>query len=53
MSQAKRNWEEKLAHYEYELSITADPSRKFELRRMIEECQKEIEKLAKKIVSAQ
>lgn len=49
MSQAKRNWEEKLAHYEYELSITADPSRKFELRRMIEECQKEIEKLEKKI----
>jgi len=49
LEQAKRNWEAKLAHYQYELSITADPSRKFEFRRTIEECQKEIEKLEKKI----
>lgn len=52
LEQAKRNWEAKLAHYEYELSITADPSRKFELPKRIQECQKEIEKLEKIINSS-
>jgi hypothetical protein len=29
LEDAKRNWEEKLAHYQCELAITADASRKF------------------------
>jgi ABC-type branched-subunit amino acid transport system substrate-binding protein len=49
LEQAKRNWEEQLAHYECELAITADAYRKFELLKRIEECQKEIEKLEKTI----
>ena len=35
LEDAKRNWEEKLAHYQCELAITADASRKFELRKGI------------------
>jgi len=37
LEDAKRNWEEKLAHYQCELAITADASRKFELRKGIQE----------------
>jgi len=53
LEQAKRNWEEKLAHYQCELAITADASRKFELRKGIQECEKEIEKLEKTINSSE
>ena len=51
LEQTKRNWEEKLAEYEYELSITASAPQKFELRKRIEECQQEIERITKKIES--
>ncbi|AVQ73925.1 hypothetical protein B5D77_23925 [Microcystis sp. MC19] len=53
LEDAKRNWEEKLAHYQCELAITADASRKFELRKGIQECEKEIEKLEKTINSSE
>lgn len=49
LEQAKRNWEEKRAYYERELSIVANPSQKFELRKRIEECDKKIESLEKKL----
>lgn len=49
--EARRNYEEKIGNYEIELSITHDESKKFELRKKIEECQKEIERLNLKIVS--
>ena len=45
LEQAKRKWEEKLAHYEYELSITAGAPQKFELRERIQECQEEIKRI--------
>ena len=48
LEQTKRNWEEKLAEYEYELSITASAPQKFELRKRIEECQQEIERITNK-----
>ncbi len=51
LEQAKRKWKEKLAHYEYELSITASAENKFELRERIQECQQEIERITKKIES--
>lgn len=49
LEQAKRNWEEKRAYYERELSIVANPSQKFELKKRIEECEQEIESLEKKL----
>ena len=45
LEQAKRKWEEKLANYEYELSISSSAPQKFELRERIQECQKEIQRL--------
>lgn len=49
LEQAKRNWEEQRAYYERELSIVANPSQKFELKKRIEECEQEIESLEKKL----
>jgi hypothetical protein len=45
LEQAKRKWEEKLAHYEYELSITASAENKFELRERIQQCEEEIKRI--------
>lgn len=45
LKKAKRNWEEKLYYFEYELSIIASPSEKFELQKRIQECEEKIEKL--------
>ena len=45
LKQALRNWQEKLAHFEYELSITASAEKKFELRKYIEECDTAIQRL--------
>ncbi|NEP54656.1 MAG: hypothetical protein F6K65_40035, partial [Moorea sp. SIO3C2] len=47
--QALLNWKEKVANYELELSITASPEQKFELRKKIEECEKEIERIQKEL----
>jgi predicted RNase H-like nuclease (RuvC/YqgF family) len=51
LEQAKRNWEEKLAEYEYEFSITASAPQKFELRKKIEECDEEIKRINTKLES--
>ena len=52
LEQAKRKWEEKLGHYEYELSITSSAPQKFELRDRIQECEQEIERIKAKINSS-
>jgi NB-ARC domain len=49
IEQALTTWEEKLATYECELSSSANPSLKFELRKGIQECQEEIERLKQRI----
>ena len=49
LKQALRNWQEKLAHFEYELSYTASAEKKFELRKQIEECDTEIQRLKTRI----
>ncbi len=51
LEQAQSTWQEKLAHYEYELSITNDAGQKFELKKKIEECQVEIKRLETEIDS--
>jgi hypothetical protein len=51
LEQALSNWQEKLASYERELSITASSSQKFELEKRIEECQQEIERIRASIRS--
>ncbi|CUR30628.1 GUN4 domain protein (fragment) [Planktothrix tepida PCC 9214] len=45
LKQALRNWQDKLAHFEYELSYTASAEKKFELRKCIEECDTAIQRL--------
>ena len=45
LKQAKNKWEEKLAHYEYELSLTASAENKFELRERIKQCEEEINRI--------
>lgn len=45
LEQAKRNWEEKRAYFEQQLSITANAQEKFELNQRIQECEKEIKKI--------
>ncbi len=51
LKQAKRNWEEQRAYYERELSITASPAQKFELRKRIEECKKKIKEIEAELKS--
>jgi hypothetical protein len=53
LEQAQRKWEEKLAHYEYELSITASAENKFELRERIQQCEQEITRIKNKLMSFQ
>ena len=38
-------WREKLAAFQREEAITADPARRFELKKLIEECQQKIQEL--------
>ena len=51
LEQALSNWQEKLGKFEYEHSITASPSQKFDLEKKIEECQQEIERIRASIRS--
>ncbi len=38
-------WREKLAAFQRDEAITGDPARKFELKKLIEECQQTIQEL--------
>lgn len=51
LEQALKNWQAKLAEFEYELSITSNAEQKFELKRKIKECEGEIERLKTSIDS--
>ncbi|MFB2917107.1 MULTISPECIES: hypothetical protein [Aerosakkonema] len=51
LEQALKNWQAKLAEFEYELSITSSAEQKFELRQKIKECEAEIQRLQAKINS--
>jgi predicted MPP superfamily phosphohydrolase len=51
LEQALETWQEKLAAYECDLSLSADPSLKFELRKRIQECEREIERISIKLKS--
>ena len=42
---AQEIWQEKLAHFQREEAITADPQVKFQLKKLIQECQQKIEEL--------
>src|SRR5262245_20355304 len=42
---AVQRWEEKLAYLESEFAVTSDPVQKFEVKKRIEECTQEIERL--------
>jgi septal ring factor EnvC (AmiA/AmiB activator) len=45
LEQTLRNWQEKLAYFENELSITASSMQKFELQKRIQECEREIKRI--------
>jgi branched-chain amino acid transport system substrate-binding protein len=45
LEKALKNWQDKLANHELELSITASQSQIFESRNRIEQCEKEIERI--------
>ncbi|NET40120.1 MAG: hypothetical protein F6K19_50645, partial [Cyanothece sp. SIO1E1] len=49
LEQALRNWQEKLAYYEYERSITASSEKKFELQQKIKECNREIKRIQRQL----
>ena len=51
LEQVKNKWEEKLAHFEYELAITADAGKKFELREEIKQCEEEISRIKARLES--
>jgi formylglycine-generating enzyme required for sulfatase activity len=51
--EALKNWEAKLANYERELSIAANPPQIFELRKRIEECDQEIARIKNRLKSDQ
>ena len=51
LEQAKNKWEEKLAYYEYELSITANAETKFELRERIKQCEEGISRINARLES--
>lgn len=46
-SPALKIWQEKLDHFEQELAITADPARKFELKKLIDETKAKIRELGR------
>ncbi len=46
---ALNDWKEKLAAFERELAITDSPGKKFELRKEIEECQRQIQRLTNQL----
>ena len=49
LKQALMNLQEKLAFYEEQLSITASPTQKFELKKEIQKCEQEIKKCEQEI----
>lgn len=49
LKSALGNWTEKLAVYEYELSVTMNPSLKYELKKQIQECEHQISILNSKL----
>lgn len=49
LQQALKNWQDKLAKFELERSITADAGQNFQLLKNIEQCEEEIEKLKRKL----
>lgn len=51
LKQAKKNWEEKRAHYELQLSITDSVEKKFALPKRIEECKKKIKEIDEELKS--
>ena len=51
LEQALRNWQEKLAFYEYELSLIASPVQRFELQKRIEKCEQKIKQIEAKLES--
>lgn len=53
LKQALNNWQERIAYYERELSINANPEQKFELQKRIQEGEQEIKRIKTKINSSQ
>lgn len=51
MEQTLKKLQEKLATYEYELLVTANPSLKFELNNQIEECDRQIKRIINRLKS--
>jgi hypothetical protein len=51
LEQALKNWQAKLADCEHELSIVTDTSRKFELKKNIEECKENIDRIKNSLKS--
>jgi formylglycine-generating enzyme required for sulfatase activity len=49
LAQALKNWQDRLADYEHELSCTSNPSLKFDLRKSIKECEEQIDKLKNRL----
>ena len=49
LEQALKNWQEKISHYELDLSITSSEEKKFELRKKIEECRQKAKELEQAI----
>ena len=49
LEQALLNWQEQLAEYELELSITSSSPQRFELRKRIQQCEEEIKRIEAKI----
>jgi hypothetical protein len=47
LEEVRNRWREKLAYLEKQLTKTSSASQKFELRKEIEECQQDIERIAK------
>ena len=45
LEQALRNWQDKIAYFERQLSITDSPGKKFELRKEIKEYEQDIERI--------
>ncbi|NEO77663.1 ATP-binding protein [Moorena sp. SIO4G3] len=52
LEKAKSKWEEKLAYFQYQLSITASANQKFELQERIKECDTKIKEIETKLTSS-
>jgi branched-chain amino acid transport system substrate-binding protein len=51
LEQALKNWQDKRADFEIEFSLTNNQGQKFELRKRIEECNEEIERIKNQLSS--